>query len=665
MIAPQKQRLISAAALAVCAVLFMSSHAAAQVPGGPELENEAQAAPDVVQRGEQKPDAEDLLPETRDDESFGDGGEMNSPGDPADVPGDAGMPPSAGFHVSEVWFPEVRDGGTEAAPRISPGEDVLRARVAPFDVNEALAKLIDLDSLLGDGAVAEDRRGSRLALPSDVVITMHAFDGKIVEMSLTEIGVSFGVDGTPPTIEVLGEVDSGASLGGSATFAFVAEEEAYELVGIIEDTDSGSLRVGPLSSGQYLVEETASATLSGPSMRAVDDTIIAPPVGEFEPLEEKESCGGELCPAVGNAAMTVSLLVGMANNTGPISAAKKEMAGWVAQTNAALLQSRMQARIQLLDVVAVGYRQVMNDLMTADIENLGAGVGPLKTLHTQRDSIGADLVALVVPEAAVDAATGGWVCGLGYVGLKSGTPDNVFSVNAKPCLNDYTLQHEIGHNLGSAHDPESSDAVLRSIVPPYAYGHRVPGMARDIMAYYCEPSDCAQRNQFANPNVPFLRTPSIPSGTPARNAARAIDEVARVAAQYRITRVAFDVSETHKFCSRDHVARKPPNHHRVRRRHLPPECHPESGSYGRVLVSNGGKASIHATCAKPGPFTDVAPNFEFYKEITWMRARGITTGRADGTFGPKTSVTRDAMAAFLYRFAGAPTSLAPDSEPLQ
>ena len=34
-----------------------------------------------------------------------------------------------------------------------------------------------------------------------------------------------------------------------------------------------------------------------------------------------------------------------------------------------------------------------------------------------------------------------------------------------------------------------------------------------------------------------------------------------------------------------------------------------------------------------------------------MSARGITTGYGDGTFRPSASVNRDAMAAFLYRFA--------------
>lgn len=53
------------------------------------------------------------------------------------------------------------------------------------------------------------------------------------------------------------------------------------------------------------------------------------------------------------------------------------------------------------------------------------------------------------------------------------------------------------------------------------------------------------------------------------------------------------------------------------------------------------------------PFPDVRTSHSFYKEITWLRARGITTGYANGRFGPSAGVTRGQMAAFLYRFSGA------------
>ncbi len=58
-------------------------------------------------------------------------------------------------------------------------------------------------------------------------------------------------------------------------------------------------------------------------------------------------------------------------------------------------------------------------------------------------------------------------------------------------------------------------------------------------------------------------------------------------------------------------------------------------------------------------FTDVAPGQPFYAEINWAVFEGITRGFDDDTFRPAQSVTRQAMAAFLYRFAGEPEFDAP------
>ncbi len=52
-------------------------------------------------------------------------------------------------------------------------------------------------------------------------------------------------------------------------------------------------------------------------------------------------------------------------------------------------------------------------------------------------------------------------------------------------------------------------------------------------------------------------------------------------------------------------------------------------------------------------FTDVKPGDKFYKEIAWMASEGISTGvkQTNGTvkFQPKSGITREAMAAFMYR----------------
>jgi hypothetical protein len=48
-------------------------------------------------------------------------------------------------------------------------------------------------------------------------------------------------------------------------------------------------------------------------------------------------------------------------------------------------------------------------------------------------------------------------------------------------------------------------------------------------------------------------------------------------------------------------------------------------------------------------FSDVLPSHPFYEEIEWMAAAGIAGGFSDGTFRPAAPVTRQSMSAFLYR----------------
>jgi hypothetical protein len=68
--------------------------------------------------------------------------------------------------------------------------------------------------------------------------------------------------------------------------------------------------------------------------------------------------------------------------------------------------------------------------------------------------------------------------------------------------------------------------------------------------------------------------------------------------------------------------------------------------------SNEGDGSVriaHQT------FTDVGFSHPFFWDIEWMAGHGISEGYQPGpTYKPSASVTRQAMSAFLYRFAGSP-----------
>lgn len=62
------------------------------------------------------------------------------------------------------------------------------------------------------------------------------------------------------------------------------------------------------------------------------------------------------------------------------------------------------------------------------------------------------------------------------------------------------------------------------------------------------------------------------------------------------------------------------------------------------------KAATDTATCEVAPFTDVASGDVFCGYVDWLASAGVTTGRPDGSFGATGPVLRQEMAAFLYRF---------------
>ncbi|OWY62624.1 hypothetical protein B7486_57410, partial [cyanobacterium TDX16] len=58
-------------------------------------------------------------------------------------------------------------------------------------------------------------------------------------------------------------------------------------------------------------------------------------------------------------------------------------------------------------------------------------------------------------------------------------------------------------------------------------------------------------------------------------------------------------------------------------------------------------------------FSDVSVAHPFFEEVEWLAGEGITTGFGDGTFRPGAATSRQATAAYLHRFSGSPTFAQP------
>ena len=55
--------------------------------------------------------------------------------------------------------------------------------------------------------------------------------------------------------------------------------------------------------------------------------------------------------------------------------------------------------------------------------------------------------------------------------------------------------------------------------------------------------------------------------------------------------------------------------------------------------------------ATPSHFTDVEQNQYYTNAVAWASANGIVSGYGNGNFGPNDTITREQMAAILYRYA--------------
>ena len=78
-----------------------------------------------------------------------------------------------------------------------------------------------------------------------------------------------------------------------------------------------------------------------------------------------------------------------------------------------------------------------------------------------------------------------------------------------------------------------------------------------------------------------------------------------------------------------------------------PKATTTRGMIVTILHRLSGEPAVSGVC----PFGDVAAGKYYEKAITWAAENKIVSGYADGTFGPDNAITREQLAAILYRYA--------------
>jgi hypothetical protein len=188
----------------------------------------------------------------------------------------------------------------------------------------------------------------------------------------------------------------------------------------------------------------------------------------------------------------------------------------VSEANTSYIQSGVTQRVRLVHTAEVAYTEAG---WNTDLFNLRTGSGALSAVSALRDAYGADLVTMVVSDRSQAQ------CGLAYqlTDVSSAFAPSAFSLVDQACVaGNFSLAHELGHNMGANHD-----WYLDNSVQPYSYAHgyvNTIGRWRTIMAYNSVCSDlgldqglnegCPRLLYWSNPEITLDGAPmGIPAGT--------------------------------------------------------------------------------------------------------------------------------------------------------
>ena len=286
------------------------------------------------------------------------------------------------------------------------------------------------------------------------------------------------------------------------------------------------------------IDEDAMPPDHHPLVVPDDGTPPEPPAPEPN-FQQPDALGATAPDAVTTAAATtpntiVDLLVVYTATArakqGGTAAMNALIAMGVDLANQAYSNSKISMQLRLVRAAEVAYTETGN--ISTDLSRLrSTNDGFMDSVHQLRNQYKADLVALIVDN-------GGSFCGIAYVmanGPRASFADWAFSVTDRDCVASNTLTHELGHNMGDAHDRASGG----SGVFPYSYGYRKSTGEhpfRTIMAYPCSTS-CPRIKYFSNPRVLYFNQPIgiDHSANPTNSAdnARSMNEVRNVIAAWR------------------------------------------------------------------------------------------------------------------------------------
>lgn len=203
----------------------------------------------------------------------------------------------------------------------------------------------------------------------------------------------------------------------------------------------------------------------------------------------------------------------------------------VALTNQAYANSGIRQRLRLVYAGLIAYTE--SGVMDTDLERVtNPADGFMDDVHALRDRFGADIVSLWTNTSDSSA-------GLAWLNTTQSTSfaRRAFNVCLRSqAVANLTFPHELGHNMGAAHDRANSSG---NALFPYSFGFQQNATTpyyRTVMAYSCSAGiNCPRVPYFSNPDARYAGSATGVDASSPRSAdnRRTFNESAQWTANFR------------------------------------------------------------------------------------------------------------------------------------
>jgi hypothetical protein len=477
----------------------------------------------------------------------------------------------------------------------------------------------------------------------------------------------------------------GRTADGQEALLTFGEQAAF---GSIPNGNDLPLRL-TMSAGRSWIVESDRSRISGLDTSATrprkTDTLL-PPIARRASSAQAMTASGKgtsLQSAIGVAStapvvdVALGYTTGFTNEHGGQSQAVTRLNYLVEVANSAMANSQIAGRIRLVRTVQVNYPDATDNTIALE-ELTGYRDGDeipvpaaLKPLRDAREASGADLVSLVrafrAPEN--DGCGIAWLLGFGQRTIDQSWADFGYSIvsdgsdydeteSGTYFCRDETLGHELGHNMGSAHDRETSEGDDAVLDPddygryPYSFGYKNNTTNFYTVMAYGDSGQTLYRI-FSNPRTTYCGGMACGVVDQVDNA-RSLAQTMPIIAQFRATGVGtfadvptnyWAYNQIEKLFAAGITGGCSAN----------PRLFCPAGATLRDELAVFLLRAKHGAAYQPPPatgvFTDVPTSYWAAAWIERLRAEGISGGCQSSPlrYCPGGSVTRDQMAVFLLR----------------